>query len=137
MPKAATTLLFLVCGVLLFPGCNRQPPGPKTVQVTGPIALDGQPIKEGNVIFRRLDGDLKSFGGRIQNGTYQITVEPGKMAVEVVASREVPGKFTMENAIQEPVTEMYIPRKYNAETELIIDVADDGKQVFSFELTSK
>jgi len=129
-------ILLLMGSVALPIGCSRQPAGPKTVKVTGPMTLDGEPVVEGNVVFRRLDGDLKSFGGRIQNGKYQITVEPGKMAVEIFASREVPGKFTMENAVKEPVVEMYIPEQFNTKTKLVADITEEEDQTIPFLLTS-
>jgi len=122
---------------MVLPGCHRQPSGPPTVSVTGDVTLDQEPVKEGNIIFRQLDHDLKGFGGIIQNGKYQITVEPARMKVEIVASRPVPGKFTMENGIQEPVTESYIPAKYNTKSELEVDVAADQDQQIPFQLMTK
>ncbi len=130
-------MMFAVCALLTFTGCGTKQSGPKTVNVSGPIALDGEAINEGHIIFRRIDGDLKSFGGRISNGTYQATVEPGKMVVEIVASREVPGKFTTENGTPEPRTEMYIPVKYNRKSELQVEVLENGDHKIPFELKSK
>ncbi len=130
-------------GVLLtslafvFTGCGAKSQGPQTTTVSGPITLDGAAISEGHIIFKRLDGNLKSFGGQIKNGHYSIQAEPGEVAVSVVATREVPGKFSTENGMKEPLVESYIPERYNSKTELKLTVTDQKQQSAPFELTSK
>ncbi|MEZ5952336.1 MAG: hypothetical protein R3C12_24725 [Planctomycetaceae bacterium] len=61
----------------------------------------------------------------------------GQQAVSITATREVPGKFDTSNpGEQTPVVEQYIPDKYNARTELQIDVSKGGQAEFNFDLTS-
>jgi hypothetical protein len=59
----------------------------------------------------------------------------GKVRVEVIASRPVPGKFDESNPGEKvPVGEMYIPAKYNSQSELTADVTS-GSNVLDFALT--
>jgi hypothetical protein len=60
----------------------------------------------------------------------------GKMTVEIIASRLIPGKFDESNPDEKvPVGEMYIPARYNSETELTADVPVGGTRL-DFALTS-
>ncbi|SFJ46850.1 hypothetical protein [Planctomicrobium piriforme] len=131
-------LIVLSAGILVLclSGCGGAPEGPLMVKVTGPVLIDGQPVPEGDIIFRRPE-DQKGFGGRIKDGAYEIKVEPGKMAVEITASRVVPGKFDRSNPEPEPLREMYIPKQYNAKTTLVADVQPSDNPTFAFELKSK
>ncbi|MDQ3333262.1 MAG: hypothetical protein M3552_21880 [Planctomycetota bacterium] len=117
-------------------GCGRGDDGPALYPVTGKVTFDNQPIAEGRVVFRKLDGDQKAFSSEIRDGVYELTVEPGKMSVEVLASRPVPGKFDHSNGTPEPVGEMYIPEKYNSKTTLQAEVTVDGDNEIPFALTS-
>jgi hypothetical protein len=122
------------CFLAAFPGCG--PKGPGVIKVTGQVTFDGAPLPEGAITFKRA-GDLKAFSGEIKNGTYEVPCEEGNMAVEIFASREVPGKFDTSNpGVKVPLKEQYIPAKYNTATTLNAKVDGDHKS-FSFELKSK
>ena len=60
------------------------------------------------------------------------------MKVEIIASRPS-GKFDTSNPDEppQPVGEMYIPAKYNAESSLTADVKPTGENVMPFDLTAK
>ncbi len=84
------------------------------VGLGGTVTFDGTPISEGRIQFRSTTGDLKAYSARIENGKYEIRVEPGEAAVQIYASRPVPGKFEEVNpGEKDQVGEMYIPERYN------------------------
>ena len=116
-------------------GCG--PSGLDLEPVTGTVTFDGQPIPEGRIQFRAVDGDQRAFSGLITNGQYEIEAQPGRMIVEVRASRIIPGKYDESNPDEKaPVGEMYIPARYNSQTELTAEVPAGGIQQLNFALTS-
>jgi hypothetical protein len=128
-----------VAAGLLFAagGCGRSQGGPQTYRVSGNVTLDGTPVESGRILFRKTDGDRRPFAADITNGRYELQTEAGKMAVEITASRLIPGKFDNSNDTPEPVGEMYIPERYNKKTTLGAEVTSSGSNEFPFELSSK
>ncbi len=105
------------------------------VGLGGTVTFDGTPISEGRIQFRSTTGDLKAYSARIENGKYEIRVEPGEAAVQIYASRPVPGKFEEVNpGEKDQVGEMYIPERYNSRTELSVNV-EGPKEDQDFALT--
>ncbi|MEZ6129841.1 MAG: hypothetical protein R3C59_14255 [Planctomycetaceae bacterium] len=128
-------LLFCCVGIVAVAttGCGES--GPATYPVTGTVTFDGAPVEEGRITFRPVSG-AKAFAAEIKNGEYSFEGEPGKMAVEVTASRIIPGKFDDSNPDDEPqpVGEMYIPEQYNAKTTLEAEIQASGENKFNFDL---
>lgn len=133
--RCMTTLLTLLAAMTIL-GCG--PSGLDVLPVSGKVTFDGEPIVEGRIQFRLVDGDQRAFSGQITNGQYELETLPGKMTVEVTASRMVPGKFDESNPGEKvPVGEMYIPARYNSETELTAEVPASGIKQLDFTLTSE
>ncbi len=128
-----TRLLCLLAGTAVLAGCG-QSDGPVMHQVSGRVTFDGEPVQDGRILFRKLEGDGKAFSAKIENGSYSLQTEAGKMSVEIIASRPIPGEFDYANDTPEPVGEMYIPARYNTETELTAEIT--GNTEIPFELTS-
>lgn len=129
------TLLALPAATMLL-GCSG-PAGLDTQPVTGTVTFDGQPISEGRIQFRAQEGDQRAFSAEIKDGQYQMEALAGKMTVEIIASRPVPGKFDESNPGEKvPVGEMYIPACYNSQTKLTAEVTP-GKNKIDFPLTSE
>lgn len=108
-------------------GCGQ---GGNLSKVTGKVSYDGQPVPEGRILFRSTDG--RAYSGPITNGEYEVMCEPGKMRVEIIASRVIPGKFVKgENGEKEPIpaAEMYIPAKYNSASTLTAEVKSSSTEV--------
>lgn len=104
-------------------------------KVTGSVTYNGEPIEDGRVQFRQVDGDQRSFSGMIENGKYTIETATGSMLVEVRASKLIPGKFDESNPDEKaPMGKMYIPEKYNSRTELTANVTA-GSGPIDFTLT--
>lgn len=122
---ALKTLLIALTLVMLV-GCGAKG-GLDLHRVTGKVTFDGEPVKEGRILFRLVDGDQRAFSGTITDGLYTVDSLPGKMRVEITASRIVPGKFDTSNPGEKvPVGEMYIPERYNAKSELTAEVPPGG-----------
>ncbi len=125
-------LFVFLAGAIVF-GCGRS--GLDTQPVSGKVTFDGQPIAEGRITFRGTGSDPRAFSAEIKNGQYQMEAMAGQMKVEVIASRPVPGKFDESNPGEKvPVGEMYIPAKYNSQSELTAEVTT-GKNELNFDLT--
>ena len=127
-----------VLAFILMAGCNSAPEGPALYPVTGTVTFDGTPVTDGRIQFRKTDGDQQAFSGEIKDGKYSLEAQAGSMKVEIVASRPT-GKFDTSNPDEppQPVGEMYIPAKYNAESSLTADVKADAENVIPFDLTTK
>jgi hypothetical protein len=124
------------CLALTAAGCGGGGDGPKLYSVSGKVTLDGEPVKEGRILFRMTGGNGRSYSAPITDGSYELKSEAGSAAVEITASRIIPGKIDKSNGTPEPVGEMYIPKKYNSETTLKADVKESSNTI-PFELTSK
>ncbi len=130
-----TCVLALVAvGMLAAAGCTPSTSGPETYPVSGAVTFASEPVDQGKILFRHLGGDGRGYSAEIVDGGYEAEVEAGPMLVEITASRVVPGKFTEVNpGEKDPVYEMYIPKQYNKESTLKIEVAPE-KSEHSFEL---
>ena len=130
-------LLLLTVALGFCVGCGGGVDRKDGLRVSGTVTFDGAPLPSGRIMFRQTTGEQQAFSGEITDGAYVIQTAPGDMRVEIVASRPVPGKFDNSNGTPEPVGEMYIPAKYNAESELTALVKADGENQFPFELSAQ
>ena len=137
MNRFQSLLLFAVCTVAVaLTGCGGDT-GPKTVDVTGMVSLDGTPVEEGQIYFRADDGGA-TCSAPIREGKYECEVTPGAKKIEIIGYRIVPGKFEEVNPGEKtPVKEMYIPKKFNSKTSLTLSVGEDKDEMEeNFELDS-
>ena len=118
--------LWLVVIVLPAVGCGKS-----TYEVSGNVTCDGQPLKEGDILFVPENPKLGPDAGKIVDGHYQFQAQPGKMRVQITANRIIPGKVGM---MGEPVTGNYLPERYNEKTELRAEVGKDSPNHFDFDL---
>lgn len=119
--------------LVIASGCGES--GPETVKITGAVSLDGTPIPEGDILFRDATGSTGSCAAKITDGVYEMDSTLGAKKVEIRAMRDVPGKMDESNPGESvPMREMYIPKKYNTDSELTADVSE-ASQV-DFELKS-
>lgn len=134
--RRSTVALFSLA-FLALAGCGGGGDGAKVFTVTGTATLDSQPIPDGQITFREAKGGRR-FVGPIKNGAYEVKAEAGDMLVEIIATRVVPGKFdtTTNPGMSEPVSEMYVPKKYNSETTLTVKI-EGNATLPPFELKSK
>lgn len=124
-----------VCFCLFLTGCGFRN-GNSEITVTGEVKYEESPIESGRIFFRHIDGDQRGAAGEIKNGQYSLRTAPGKVRVEVVASRPIPGKFDHSNGTPEQVGEMYIPKKFNTDSKLTAEVTPGRANSISFNLTN-
>ncbi|WP_417387028.1 hypothetical protein [Gimesia sp.] len=131
---------FVICLGLLSGGCGS-PSGdaPVTYEVNGTVTLDGEPVSEGAMVFLDAEGNGRSFGTRIEAGSFSTAMTAGKKKVEITATRE--SKTKMEpgpsGGPPVPALEQYIPKEYNTQTTLEAEVGADGENELKFDLKSK
>lgn len=128
------SLVGLTC--LISAGCGGSSDGPALYHVTGTVTFAGEPVKSGRIQFRADEGAGTAYSAEITDGEYELEAVPGKMKVEIIASREVPGKMGEAASPDEkpvPVMEMFIPEKYNTKSTLVAEVTE-GKNTIPFSL---
>ena len=121
----------LLCWLPLLAGCG--PSGPTTVPVSGSVSFAGQPVAEGEIQFRSADGTSASWAGPIEGGRYALRSTVGPKRVEIIAVRPKPGAKPKPSG-EQVVNEMYIPARYNLESELTAEVTEAGPNQFDFSL---
>ena len=121
----------LLCCLAALAGCG--PGGPKTVPVSGSVTFAGQPVADGEIAFRSADGATASWAGRIVAGRYAIRSTVGPKRVEIIAVRPKPGAKPKASG-EGVINEMYIPDRFNLESELKADVTAAGPNEFDFKL---
>jgi hypothetical protein len=128
--------VILLAALIFASGCNR---GPTMGTVRGEVTLDGQPLKEGRVLFTPVDGQGQTGGATIADGKFTAEVPLGKMQVQINANKVVGRKAAYEGVPNSPmydeVVEL-IPARYNAHSEITLEVKP-GTQDAKYELKSK
>ena len=117
-------------------GCQAD----KMIPVQGKVTLDGELIENGAIQFQPLDGTGPTAGAVITKGAYSTTVPPGKMRVEVRASKSI-GKRKEFDTPDSRMVDMLaeaVPSKYNSESTLTADIASKmGSLDFDLKTTPK
>lgn len=136
MHRPCLSVLMLAVVIIGSSGCRRQP-GLNVHPVSGTVTVDGEPLADGWITFRAVEGDSRGFAGRVTKGGYRAEAFAGRVSVAVTASRAVPGEFVRgsPDAEPQPKTEQFIPRRYNEETELEADIPVGGIRGLDFALT--
>ena len=114
--------------IVAVSGCGGS--GPSKLDVSGTVKFDGQEVTDGYITFIPEDKSVGPEAGPIKDGKYSAKVREGKNKVQIQANRPVPGK---KGPMGEQAIEQYIPKKYNEETTLAVDVAR-GKTEHNFDL---
>jgi hypothetical protein len=126
------TILLLWIGLFVAAGCR--PRGPATYPVSGDVTFDGQPIAQGEILFRAADGASGSWAGKITAGKYSLQSTAGEKRVEITATRQV--ETVAAPTGEAPLSvQMYIPEKYNTKSELKASVTAQGPNKFDYSLT--
>jgi hypothetical protein len=136
---AARAAAFLV----LLVGCGESM---KRGEVSGKVTVDGKPLQDGAISFFPADGKGPTAGGVIEDGEYLVQIpltfgdvtEARRMKVTISAPKVVGMKklYNTEHSIERPVTAESLPARYNAKSELSIEVKP-GNNEQNFDLKSK
>lgn len=144
MPKQ---LLVAVLLCLLFVGCSR---GPRIVPVRGKITLDGQPVKDADVMFVSQPGGRLAVGKTDAAGKYSLSTHPegngaleGEHSVVVSSFRDetTAGTNTPEGAVSGSSLVKIVwlvPEKYSKPNGSgLTATVKRGQQEYDFELKSE
>src|SRR5262249_29649390 len=107
--------------------------GEKVAEVSGTVTFDNSPIADGDIIFEDPEGQITPAAGKIVNGEYTVTVAPGSKKVRIKAPKPPtkPDPVMGMNPI-EPL----IPKEYNTETRLTVDLKTGKQEGVNFDLKS-
>jgi len=118
-------------GSMFVAGCGNA--GPRTYPVTGTVTLDGEPLKEADILFLPLDPALGPDAGQIRDGKFAFQAKAGRKRVEVRASRPVVIKTAMGETT---IWKNYLPARYNTQSTLQAEVTPRGNSDFTYHLRS-
>ena len=124
----------MLLAAILIAGCSKSNLG----VVTGTISVDGTPAKSGSIAFFPLNRKSSTAGSEIVDGLYAAKVALGVAKVEIRVPKVV-GKKKLYDKPDSPMKEVLsesLPRKYNDETELKLDV-HAGENVQNYELATR
>ncbi|QDU78279.1 hypothetical protein Pan97_53640 [Bremerella volcania] len=127
--RASIAAFLFVAFAISLPGCTASEEHPK-YPVTGTVTYAGQPIETGTIVFDPVDGEGPSAMGGIENGVITAEVSAGEKIVRISAVR------TLEKKDQygAPITESYIPDKYNGTSDLRETITSDEKNELVIDL---
>ena len=132
--KTLTVIFFFTISQLGCGGGDGRP------SVAGSVSFQRQPIQKGTIEFLPISGTRgPSAGGAITAGQYDISKGgplPGKYTVVIRAFRGTEKMIETEaygKRVQVEKTEQFIPARFNARTELEVDI-QPGKNTLDFNL---
>jgi hypothetical protein len=123
--------------LVLDPGCGSQG---KRRALGGAVTFRGQPLEHGSITFLATSGPPGPAGGAlIRAGRYDLPaaqgLEPGSYRV-VISAPEPGGTLSPAEiaAGASPRARERLPAKYNAESQLTVEVKGSGANQFDFHL---
>jgi len=131
------SILFLLMAVVVsLAGCGES--APELYEVSGTVSVDGVPVLEGEIIFRAVDPQDRSYASRIEAGRFVFKTTPGKKRVEITGYKENPNQGQVaDSGEEEPTMIMHVPAQYNIQSTLIETVSPDGPFQFEYNLQSQ
>lgn len=102
-------------------------------EVSGTVMVDGQPLKEGDIIFEDAKGIITPAAGKIVDGKYTLKVLPGQKKVRINASRPTKKPDPVMGAA---ARESMIAKEFNIETTLTADIKAGKQDGVNFEVKS-
>ena len=124
----------VLLAAILIAGCSKSNLG----VVTGTISVDGTPAKSGSIAFFPTNRKSSTAGSEIVDGRYTAKVALGAAKVEIRVPKVV-GKKKLYDKPDSPMKDVLsesLPRKYNDETELKLDI-HAGETVQDYELATR
>ena len=124
---------FAAGGLLTVQGCSRS----GKLEVTGQVSLDDKPLDDGTIDFFPLNGQGPSAAGIIAQGRYSVPIVAGEMRVVIQGFKQVGTQQMQHGAkmITVPIREPIVPKQYNAESQLQVQV-DSSHLTHDFPLKS-
>lgn len=116
----SSVLALVASASIAATGCNRDP---AAGEVQGTVTLDGTPVENGTIRFTPIEGLTGTAGGTISKGQFAVVVPVANHRVQISAIQLPPGtKAPSRHSDGNYSTIEIIPAKYNASSELTLDV---------------
>ncbi len=122
-------LMVLGFGALFVIGCGSG--GETPADVSGTVMMDGQPLKEGDIVFEASDNSKTPGAGKIIDGKYTCKVLPGPKKVRITASRP-PRK--RDPVLGDAAREQALGPEFNLSTTLTYDVKPGTQEGVDFQV---
>jgi hypothetical protein len=119
----------IAAGCILLAGCQNA--GLQTYPVAGTVMLDGQPLKEADILFLPLDPALGPDAGQVRDGRFAFRAKAGRKRVEIRTSRPVRINTAMGETT---IWKNSLPPRYNSQTSLQAEVTPQGVNEFTYDL---
>jgi hypothetical protein len=116
----------LVVACLALAGC-----GQSAAEVSGTVLLDGQPLKEGDIIFEEVDKSKSPAAAKIADGKYVVKMAPGMKTVKITASRPT---RKIDPVMGSAAREQMIAKEFNEKTTLTAEVRAGTQEGVNFEV---
>ncbi len=138
-PRALILCGILTLGTAVLAGCS-DPYGGR-MEVSGAVTLQGQPLKEGSILFAPLENQDTPGGAQVIQGEYKIPpqsgLRPGKYLVRLTAGD---GRTPANEEIAAPggpaniVSVDLIPEDWNTRSKHEIEVKAKSVNKFNFDI---
>jgi len=140
------TLLLCSIALAAIAGCSGGGDKYDRLPFSGTVTLDGKPLASGYVIFMPKSGQPTQSTGMISGGKFEVPKKAGtvagKYAVAIFSGAE---SSTGNAAAGTPEAELAakknkgerVPRKYNIDSILIVEIEPGKENIFPFDLTTK
>ncbi|MDB5306299.1 MAG: hypothetical protein JWO38_501 [Gemmataceae bacterium] len=113
--------------VLVAGGCGGDAPA----EVRGVVRIDGQPLRDGEIIFEAVDGATTPGAGPIKDGRYEVRVTPGPKKVRITASRPARKADPVMGAA---AREQMIAKEFNKQTRLTAEIKPGKNEGVDFDV---
>jgi hypothetical protein len=127
--------------VVMLAGCAEES-GPPRLPVSGKVTLDGKPLPSGTITFLPA-GKGAAASVPITDGSFIVGRSegpgPGTHKVEIVSVQETGKRIKSPDDPIASIEEVrnLIPARYNAGSQLQVEVKSEGENSFQFDLTSR
>ena len=132
--------------LLAFSGCSGGGDKYDRLPFSGTVTLDGQPLASGYIIFVPKSGQPTQSTGMINGGKFEVPKKAGtvtgKYSVAIFSGADsstgnaAAGTPEAEAAAKKNKGER-VPRKYNVDSILTVEIEPGKDNVFPFELSTK
>jgi len=130
----------VLLAVLFTFGCGKKYP---TAPVSGTVRMNKKPLPNAAMTFQPIGGGMASVGVTDENGHYELEFLTGEGKGAVVAKHRVIIRTHKRANVEDtssdradPSARDPIPRRYNDDSQLTIEVPSEGTDAADFDLTS-
>lgn len=107
--------------------------GAPMAEVSGTVYIDGQILKEGEIIFQETDNSVTPAAVKIAEGKYSVKMLPGSKRIQIKASRPT---AKPDPVMGTAAREAMIAEEFNERTTLKMDVTAGKHESVDFQVKS-